>query len=136
VSQEAVINSSQGTRSLELSAPVRSREELQQFTVTIRAEGLTASRGVYAFEGEESLLALFDEMVAEWRGWEGTKDWASLEGEVTLAATHNRVGTVTLRATLWHYEQLEWRAAIELTIDAGEQLTEAAAAIRRFVHAA
>jgi len=136
VSQEAVIKSSQGARSLELSAPLRLKEELQQFTVTIRAEGLTASRDVYAFEGEERLLALFDEMAAEWRGWEGTKEWASLEGELTVAVTHDRVGTVTLRAALWHYEQLEWRAAIELTVDAGEQLTEAAAAIRRFVHAA
>src|SRR5207302_10395965 len=98
------------------------------------ADGISARRAVYALSGE-SLVSFFDELVAEWHGWEGTKEWGSLEGDFTLAATHDGLGTVTLRAHLWHNGGLEWSATVELALHAGEQLKMAASAVTRFVRA-
>jgi hypothetical protein len=39
---------------------------------------------------------LFDEMAREWRGWSGTKEWASLEGELSLSCTADGKGHVDI----------------------------------------
>jgi hypothetical protein len=132
VSDEAVIKSSQGARSIELTAPVRSKGSLCEFTATIRAEGLSASKAVYVLEAD-GLASLFEEMASEWRGWKGAKEWGAVEGDFTLSGTHDGVGTLTIRASLWHYVSLEWSASVEIEIDAGEQLVQTASAVRRFV---
>jgi hypothetical protein len=42
----------------------------------------------------------FSELAGAWRGWEGERTWGSLEGEVDLRATHNKLGTVRLPVAL------------------------------------
>jgi hypothetical protein len=39
---------------------------------------------------EPPLTELFDELAANWRGWQGTKDWAGMEGGLTLSCVHGR----------------------------------------------
>lgn len=126
------MESSHGSRSLEFAKPERGRGGvLEYFTVTISAEAVNASRRVYAW-GAEGLVRLFAEMAAEWRGWDGTKEWSAVEGDFALSATHNRLGVIVLRASLWRHEPLEWTASVDLALDAGEQLSAAAAGVRGF----
>jgi hypothetical protein len=43
---------------------------------------------------------LFAELAANWRGWDGERRWADLEGRVALAATADSLGHVTIKVTL------------------------------------
>lgn len=54
-------------------------------------------------------------------GWEGTKSWASLEGELHLDADSDSLGHTTLIVTLksGHYD-LDWDLKIGLLLDASQ----------------
>lgn len=72
-----------------------------------------------------ALPDFFAELATAWRGWEGELQWASLEGEVGLRATHDKLGTVTLTVALRSdiYEPKGaghvWTATGLLFLDAG-----------------
>lgn len=63
------------------------------FSVEIADPTIRAVSRLYAY-GCEALALLFDEMAHDWRGWSGTKEWASLERELSLSCTADRKGHV------------------------------------------
>jgi hypothetical protein len=82
--------------------------------------GLGASLRFYDFAIKE-LGAFLERLAAEWRGWSGERSWSSLEGDVKLTATHNGLGTISVKACLRteaaaHHR---WSACAELVLDAG-----------------
>jgi hypothetical protein len=126
------IISSQGSGFLELRDPEWSGAEVASFTAALAADGMEASTGVYVMGGD-GLANLFEAMASEWRGWDGVKSWESLEGDLEVAAQHDRLGQITLRIRLRHYfAPPEWEARADLTIDPGEQLNAAARDLRGF----
>lgn len=52
---------------------------IDNLTVTAELQGLRASKNVYDFDGWSTLLSLFEELALNWRGWEGNKNFDSLE---------------------------------------------------------
>ncbi len=77
---------------------------------------------VYAFSPHSrSLGRLFEEIAAEWRGWDGLKTWESLEGEFKIHCGNDRRGHVTigvgLRSGLYH---LDWHVQFGVVIEAGQ----------------
>jgi hypothetical protein len=42
----------------------------------------------------------FEDMASSWRGWDGQKTWAEIEGRVSFAATIDRLGHVALNASV------------------------------------
>jgi uncharacterized protein DUF6228 len=133
VASEAVISSSKGSRAVVLSNPEWSGGELDYFTATIRAEGLSATRRIYAY-GAATLIGFFEDIAVAWRGWEGEKSWASVEGDLEFAATHDGLGHVSLRARVANLgEGWDWDAWCELILDAGAHLEATLGEIRRFV---
>src|SRR5690348_15956115 len=97
VSEPFVIRSSAGMAQISLDGN----------TLTISARGLEASRVVYEPEAGDTLrgvATLFDELARDWRGWDGERTWASLEGEATVTAVHDGLGTVELRVRLQKHE--------------------------------
>ena len=69
--------------------------------------------------GPPSLL--FEELAREWRGWENAKTWAALEDELTLAATSDRIGHVTLLVIMRNYtDAANWRLEADLHLEAGQ----------------
>jgi hypothetical protein len=125
------ILSSQGSGFLELRDPEWIGAEVASFTATLTADGMEASTGVYVMGGD-GVANLFEAMATEWRGWDGVKGWESLEGDLEVAAQHDRLGQITVRITLRHNLPPEWEARADLTIDPGEQLEVAARDLRRF----
>jgi len=115
---------------LELSKP----EGLQQpdgseyYRVTIRGPGLSASSQVYAFEPRGyGLVEFFEDLAAIWRGWKGKKDWTSLEGELSLVCTSDRLGHVAIEVTLCNI----WSVRKVFDVEAG-QLEQLASEIKKF----
>jgi hypothetical protein len=76
----------------------------------------------------------FGELARNWRGWQGELRWTSLEHDLTLLATHDGSGTISLKVRLrpelsaLHH----WTASAELLLDAAglERLARDAQALR------
>jgi Family of unknown function (DUF6228) len=68
---------------------------------------------------------LFSALAVDWRGWEGEHAWGSLDGEVDLRATHDKLGTVTLTVRLRSHvytasvRDFLWTTTALLFLDAG-----------------
>ena len=88
----------------------------------------TAPVGSYMSDG---LGDFFAELARDWRGWEGTRRWESLEGELTLLAESDRSGHVYVRVHLHDGAPARWMVELRLTLEAG-QLERLAAKAREF----
>src|SRR5215210_9208315 len=73
---------------------------LDSFVVRIEEPGLSAAARVENSRFIQGPDALFSEMAQSWRGWSGEKTWHALEGELTLTATMDSLGHVTIRVQL------------------------------------
>ncbi len=107
-------------------------------TLTARVEGpgLSAERQVYEPEecgGYGALAAFFDEMAEAWRGWEGPREWYSLEGELTITAVHDGHVRMATHLTTGFGEH-EWTLKADVVIDPGEDLANAADEVRALIH--
>ncbi len=72
---------------------------------------------------------LFNEMAANWTGWQDKKSWIAMDGELEIEATADAIGHVTLRITIPGYESTQlWSAQARLLVEAGqlERLAESA----------
>lgn len=69
----------------------------------------------------QGLATFFEGLAGDWRGWTGERTWEAVEEEMGLRATHNGLGTVTLRVQL--RSQLDapnvWAAQGTLRLGAG-----------------
>ncbi|MGO9558648.1 MAG: DUF6228 family protein [Acidimicrobiales bacterium] len=75
-------------------------------------------------------LATFVREVADaWQGFEGTKEFSSLEGQLELSCQHDGVGTVVCIVRLRRPQPPEWRFEAVLQLGAGAQLDEFASEI-------
>jgi|SRR5205823_4844063 len=135
-----VIKSAQGVGRLELSnqEPANSLRPVEHFVATLRVEGLHAATRVYTppfCGGPQDLAQFFDDLAVNWRGWVGARDWSSLEGEIKISCTSDKLGHVEmgilLRSSLL---PLNWEASGTLIVEAG-QLESVARAVRKFLHA-
>jgi hypothetical protein len=117
---ELVVRSNSGTRSL----LIRSDDDRVDYWIArLSAESIEATRRFYAL-GQTGLGGFFDDLAAQWRGWTGDKTWAALEGDVSIVASHDGLGTVSLLVSLrdepaLRPEQPEWQASPVLAVDAG-----------------
>jgi hypothetical protein len=100
----------------------------------VRLVGNPMNADVTGWEhGYSHLVAFFEDLARNWRGWTGEKTWESLEHHLTLTATTDRLGHVYLRAALRDIDDpSDWRAATTLLIEAGQLDALADAARRAF----
>jgi hypothetical protein len=95
-----------------------------RWRVTLRGSrlsgsGVSATAPVYA-DGEGLLVAFFDDLARDWRGWSDARTWQSIEGTLQISARHDGLGHIALRVTLT--ESLDpdaWSLEVTLKVDAG-----------------
>ncbi len=68
--------------------PADASRPVEHFMATLTLPGLQASAQIYTFMSE-SLPKLFNDMAADWSGWEGEKMWESFEGDIRLSCSHD-----------------------------------------------
>ena len=80
------------------------------------------------------MALLFEELTASWKGWEGAKEWSSVEGDFSLSCKSDGLGHVAIEVTLKSglYED-DWRVKAVVHVDAGI-LDEIARKVSQFLH--
>jgi Family of unknown function (DUF6228) len=69
----------------------------------------------WAPAGLSTFLAAMD---ADFEGWPGSREWRSIEGDITLSCTHDGLGHITARVTLEPIDGA-WMAVDTLILEAG-----------------
>jgi Family of unknown function (DUF6228) len=81
----------------------------EYFRATIRSKYLTSFTDVYAFDPFDSnLVRFFEDLARNWKGFDGEKEWSSLEGELSLICTSDNLGHFALEATLRNNEDTRY----------------------------
>jgi hypothetical protein len=108
------------------------------FTVEFRSIEIRATREGYRFHDLPGPEKFFSRLAAHKRPWAGSDDWASLEGEFSIAATCDHLGHVFFSVSICgpFGAADEWRASASITSELG-QLPKLAEDANRFfgVHA-
>jgi hypothetical protein len=133
---KVTIKSSRSTGELTLydPKPPGSRYPIEYLRVGLKDKDIVASSAkVYIYE-PHSLAALFEELAAGWKGWEGAKDWSSVEGDFSLSCRSDGLGHVAIEVTLKSglYED-DWCVKAVIHVDAS-QLDEVASKVSQFLH--
>jgi hypothetical protein len=133
VNQALLIKSSSGAAELRLD-PI----DCYHYLVTLRDTGMDAVAKVYQHGGGDGLAEFFAALASEWRGWEGTRSWESLEGTFALDAEVDRTGHVTLTASVNDDTPWHWRVQSVLIAEVGQldRLARDAAVFCGFLEAA
>lgn len=93
--------------------------EVATYDATLTVAGMHATTAVYTY-GDDGLPAFCRGLADSWRGWEGTRQWNSLEGQLNLDAESDRLGHVTVRASVRPSAHPHtWSAALSLSFDSG-----------------
>jgi hypothetical protein len=71
------------------------------FNVRLEGCSATAEIRVWGYTDCELLLDMFDAMEAAPQGWESPFEWSSIEGELTLKATSDKLGHVLINVKLY-----------------------------------
>lgn len=116
---------------LEFSNPeVSSSGSFDFYAVTLSTTGLKASLRIEAY-WEAGLIELFNEIARDWKGWDGKKEWESIERSLALSAVADRAGHTYLTVELQVPDFNGWYARAVLTLEAG-QLQKIARDVERF----
>ena len=70
-------------------------KKINYFSVELVKRGLSCKAKIYSYEGD-GVIAFFDDIAKNWKGWTGEKNWGSTETQFTISATHNNIGRVNL----------------------------------------
>ena len=119
-----------------LLTPDDSDPIVQTITAELASNGLRAVRTVvHSYStGFADLADFFDGLVADWRGWSDTRQWRSLEGDLSIEGRYEYRHVqlrITLRAYGSGWGNEGWKAMADLTVDPGEQLSQIAAGLTR-----
>jgi uncharacterized protein DUF6228 len=108
-----VVTSSEDQAALELTALNRNF-----FVATLRSNRASGMGEVGTFMSS-GLADLFEFFADNWKGWDGSKLWGSLEGELSIAAHSDRLGHVYLTVKLREGAPAKWTLEANLVVDAG-----------------
>lgn len=75
------------------------------------------------FHQPAELVALFEQLARDWKGWEGKREWSSIEGELTLAFSSDNTGHIHVDVVVRNSEiDRDWSLVLKplLLIPAGE----------------
>ncbi len=108
--------------------PVRellfSAHEGDFITVTLGTydKSFHATKRIYLHPKGPELVRFFDDMAAEWRGWQGKKEFRSAGDDLRIEATADRMGHIQLRTTVSNDvppPDDQWQVSVSIWLEAG-----------------
>ncbi|WNL48077.1 DUF6228 family protein [Dyella sp. BiH032] len=93
-----------------------------EFIVELVGRGVLATQSVSAFTDPKGLARWMGELAAYELPWNGTKSWATIEGEFQISATCGAGGAVTFLVTLSGLpgSNEEWRVSAGVASELGQ----------------
>jgi len=96
-------------------------EPIASYRVRVTDHHLSAEIDVYAGYLMGHPAPFFADLARQWTGWSGELVWQSLEGELTLRCSRDRVGHCFLRVELRPGQMpVDWRVVATILIEAGQ----------------
>lgn len=119
-------------RTLRLSNVVRAGDgSVETYEVTLTLPGGSVTTTVHEFG--TWLPRFFRELGDAWRGFDGVKSFGSLEGELTVDARHDGLGTVYCEVCLRQPWPPEWAVSAVLDFGAGAHMDSLADEIEQLL---
>jgi hypothetical protein len=89
------------------------------FNVRISGPNFNGMAKVYFYEPHD-LPSFFADLALHWRGWQGKKEWSSLEGELKFNASSDSTGHINLSTQLRNKPYVfGWTLSTVLLLEAG-----------------
>jgi hypothetical protein len=96
-------------------------EPVDSYWVRVTDHNLSASGQVYAGYARTNPALLFADMARQWSGWTGVLLWESLEGELAMRCSRDRVGHIFIRVELRSRQMPgDWRVDATIMAEAGQ----------------
>ena len=90
------------------------------YRVSLSGSGFHGTCQVYAYEPGTGPDKFFRDLATNWRGWQGKKEWLSLEGELRFSATCDSTGHTSLSVRLHSGPYpFDWSLSGVLLLEAG-----------------
>ena len=104
----------------------------------LHCDGLDAIQSVLMFSFDwDSLADFFSDLADSWRGWDGEKSWESIEPDLAITATSDRLGHCIFSFTLQNGQNQTWKTTVrDVSIGAGEDMAAVARDFRSWVDGA
>jgi hypothetical protein len=103
------------------------------YRVSLTGPDVHGACRVYAYEPVAHLTGFFRDLATNWQGWQGKKEWSSLEGELRFSATCDSTGHISLSVRLRSGPYpFDWALTAVLLLEAGS-LERNASEIDKFV---
>lgn len=112
-----------------IGRPVSGSDGFNYVSVRIEADGLSCSRGALMY-GDDGISAFFGGLAQDWRGWDGTRHWNTIEQELTIDASHSG-RRIELVFTLFRdFGPSSWRVVLAISIPPDESLDRLASDVQ------
>ncbi|MGW4634267.1 DUF6228 family protein [Nocardia sp. NPDC004415] len=97
-----------------------------QVCVEVGGPGLRAAlhRVTLAVMGECDLVPFFDGLCADFAGWDGVREWSSVDRDLRIEAVFGSGGHIGLTWTVrpWRHADGNWSASTTVVVEVGEQM--------------
>lgn len=113
--EPVIIKSTRGGRTLTFS-----NRNGDYFDAELAGDSISAKKGIWGYTDTAFLIDLFDSFARDWKGWEGERHWAAIEGDLDLTATSDRLGHIRLDVVLLNNgSEDDWKVDAPVYLDAG-----------------
>ena len=103
------------------------------FDVELIGDAVTAKKQIWGYTYTEFLGGLFESIARDWKGWDGERDWASIEGDLTISASSDKLGHIRLDVAVRNNDfENDWKLDAPIYLDAGG-LDRIASEVKRFI---
>ena len=137
--QDEVVIGTEGGRSVRFRGRVAPKGpdpyDGSHFVVEVAAPGISVTQRVFMFGFDWPALATyFEDLSDSWRGWEGAREWASVEGDLRIHAESDPLGHCYLSFDVQGGPDPSWRASVGgVVLGLGEETSALASAMRAWV---
>ncbi|MEO0453681.1 MAG: DUF6228 family protein [Verrucomicrobiota bacterium] len=123
----AIIKSTRSGRTLTFS-----NRNGDYFDTELAGDSISAKKGIWGYTDTAFLIDLFDSFTRDWKGWDGERHWAAIEGDLDLTATSDNLGHIRLDVVLLNNSpEDDLKADAQVYLDAGS-LDTLANKVRKF----
>ena len=92
---------------------------METYVLSAAAPDFSASIKVYNLPYGTHPNDYFEQLSKELKGWNGQKDWGTIEGEYSLSARFKTIGLILLEVFL-HSPNGDWTSTITMPIEPGQ----------------